>query len=509
MPWPKPEALVLALFIILVLAPLREIRGVGEEGKVCVLFFYSPTCAQCHGADEILKGLGSRLPNLDVHRLNILVPDNMRLMQELEEAYNAPLDKRGLIPAIYVGGHFLIGQRDIEGQVADVLANVKVAPCPPQVLELEGGLNSALRGLESLTVPAVAGAAFIDSLNPCSFSALILLLSLLAVTGRRRDLIVVGLLFVLGVFTAYTLLGFSLLTAVQAIESFSEAARGMIYPLTSVATFALGILSIVDYVSMRKGKEFTHIILRLPHRIREGVEDALRFLPGHRYISLMAPLIGFGVSFLEFMCTGQIYLPTIVYIAGFPSLRVRAASYLLLYNAIYVAPLVIIIAASYIAASLSYHGLMRRLLSRIGALKMLTAIFFFVLSLSSALLSLQFPVKVVQGRGPEVGIAGFTDRSVYRITDVINASIVVNSSIPIQGAEIVVQGLKNDNGIYLVSYVQSVNLTSGINKFNAPLRMPFCLQCVNLSPGENEIVFEVRSDNMTLAKMRIGIDIAP
>lgn len=500
----KPAAIVLASCTILMLAPLESLHGVGDE--VCVLFFYSPTCELCHRADEILKGFESQLPKLKVHRLNVLDRRNMHLMLELEEASNVPISERGLIPAIYVGGAFLLGEREIEENAANVFTNLDSAPCPPQLTEGEGGLQSALQRLESFTIPAVVSAALVDSLNPCSLSMLILLLSLLAASGRGKDLLLAGGLFTLGVFSAYTLLGFGLLAAVQAI---TEAVRGLIYPLVSIVTFVLGSLNLVDYIQLRKGRSFDRTALRLPRAIVDKSEYALRLLAEHKYVCLVAPFVGFGVSFLEFMCTGQIYLPTRVYIVGFPDLRARATAYLLLYNAVYVVPLLIVIATSYIAASPSYFGMMRQLRSRAGALKALTAALFFALSAMSAVIAIQLSWEGVQEIGPEVGIVGCTDRSIYRASDMINASIEVNCSVPIRGVEIVIYGIKNSDGLYLANTTLTEDLAAGVSSFNVLLPMPYCLQCVNLNPGQNTIVFEVRSGGETLAKTQVRIDIAP
>jgi len=490
----------------LMLAPLGVLRGIGDENEVCVLFFYSPTCGLCHRADKILKGLESLLPKLKVHRLNVLDRRNMHLMLELEEASDVPISERGLIPAIYVGDIFLLGERDIEDNAAKVFANLEDAPCPPQLPEGEGGMQSALQRLESFTIPAVVSAALVDSLNPCSLSMLILLLSLLAASGRRKDLLLAGGLFALGVFAAYTLLGFGLLVAVQAI---SEAARGLIYPLASIVTFALGSLNLVDYFRLRRGRPFESTAIRLPRAIVGKSEYALRLLAEHKYVCLVAPFVGFGVSFLEFMCTGQIYLPTIVYVAGFPDLRARATAYLLLYNAVYVVPILIIIAASYIAASPSYFVMMRQLRSRLGALKALTAALFFALSAMSAVLAIQLSWEEAQEIGPEVGIVGCTDRSIYRASDVIDASIEVNCSVPIRGAEIAIYGIRNSDGLYLVNTTLREDLAAGVSRFNVSLPMPYCLQCVNLNPGQNAILFEVRSAGVILAKTQVSIDVAP
>ena len=56
---------------------------------------------------------------------------------------------------------------------------------------------------------------------------------------------------------------------------------------------------------------------------------------------------GFVVSILEFTCTGQVYLPTILFVTNIPSMRVSATSYLVLYNVMFIVPLLIIFGIVY------------------------------------------------------------------------------------------------------------------------------------------------------------------
>jgi len=56
---------------------------------------------------------------------------------------------------------------------------------------------------------------------------------------------------------------------------------------------------------------------------------------------------GIIISFLELACTGQIYLPTIVFVSSMPEMRVRAISYLVLYNFLFILPLVVVFVLVY------------------------------------------------------------------------------------------------------------------------------------------------------------------
>jgi hypothetical protein len=53
-------------------------------------------------------------------------------------------------------------------------------------------------------------------------------------------------------------------------------------------------------------------------------------------------ITGLAVSIIELACTGQVYLPTIIFVMGVPELRARALAYLLLYNLMFILPLVVV-----------------------------------------------------------------------------------------------------------------------------------------------------------------------
>jgi len=61
----------------------------------------------------------------------------------------------------------------------------------------------------------------------------------------------------------------------------------------------------------------------------------------------MAAVTGFIVSLLELACTGQVYLPTIMFISTIPDLKVNALFYLLFYNLMFILPLVLVFSFTY------------------------------------------------------------------------------------------------------------------------------------------------------------------
>jgi len=92
----------------------------------------------------------------------------------------------------------------------------------------------------------------------------------------------------------------------------------------------------------------------------------------------MAAVTGFIVSLLELACTGQIYLPTLMFISNIPDLKINAIFYLLLYNLMFIVPLVLVFAFTYWGtSSAQWAALTQR---NFGKIKITLTLLFFGLA---------------------------------------------------------------------------------------------------------------------------------
>ena len=60
-----------------------------------------------------------------------------------------------------------------------------------------------------------------------------------------------------------------------------------------------------------------------------------------------AIVIGFIISVLELVCTGQVYLPTLTFVSGIEEIRSSVIVYLLLYNLMFIVPLLVVFVCVY------------------------------------------------------------------------------------------------------------------------------------------------------------------
>jgi len=118
--------------------------------------------------------------------------------------------------------------------------------------------------------------------------------------------------------------------------------------------------------------------LSLPHNLRMRINRVIRQTRHARAYVWVAFVTGLTVSIIELACTGQVYLPTIIFVMGVPELRVRAFLYLLLYNLMFIAPLVVVFMLAF--RGTTSKQLSRFLEARAGTVKLAMAALFFSLA---------------------------------------------------------------------------------------------------------------------------------
>lgn len=191
---------------------------------------------------------------------------------------------------------------------------------------------------EDLTLPLVLGAAVIDSINPCAIGVLLFLSSiLLKLSDNKRVLLRLGMIYIGTVYIIYTLSGLGLIWFQHTLieKGFAEIVGITI----GVLVIILGLIELKDFFWYGKG-----ISLEIAPRHRE------RLTIMAEKISLTGIIaIGGFVALVELPCTGGPYLAITTILAK--SLDVQAFLYLLLYNFIFVLPLMVILLLIYFGTS--------------------------------------------------------------------------------------------------------------------------------------------------------------
>jgi cytochrome c biogenesis protein CcdA len=187
----------------------------------------------------------------------------------------------------------------------------------------------------------------VDGLNPCAFATLVFFVSYLSISGRKgREILAVGAAFTLGVFLAYLGIGLGLYQVLGMLGDLLTRLGRWVYGLTAVLCAGLAVFSLLDYLKARRG-DIGDMSLNLPHKLRMRINAVIRRGRGAQAYVLGSFVTGLIVSILELACTGQVYLPTIIFVTSIPGLRVRGILYLALYNLLFVVPLIVVFVLAY------------------------------------------------------------------------------------------------------------------------------------------------------------------
>ena len=180
-------------------------------------------------------------------------------------------------------------------------------------------------------LPLVSVSALIDSVNPCAFSVLLLTVAFLFSIGRLRSNIVqIGMAYIAGLYTVYLLIGLGLL---QTLHLF-DTPHFMAF-VGAIALVLLGAVNIAGEVVPR-----FPIRLAIPHSAHRSMAVLME-----RASLPTAFALGGLVGVCEFPCSGGPYLMVLGLLHDQATYH-AGLGYLVLYNAIFVLPLVLLLLAA-------------------------------------------------------------------------------------------------------------------------------------------------------------------
>jgi hypothetical protein len=356
-----------------------------------LIVFYSPSCHLCMQVkNTLMPQIQQKFKDkILIEYRDITDIENYKLLLGLQEKYQAKGIMKNILPVFYFEGRFLNGggriKKNLEHLITKSLSHPKKEWRDLPAIDL-------LARFRNFNVLAITSAGLIDGINPCAFTVIVFFISFLALQGyKKRELIIIGSAFILAVFLTYLCLGLGIFDFLYRLEGWGQAAR-IINFFIGIFSIILGTLSLYDFFKFKKTKKTEGLILQLPQAVKSQIHtliglqyrvqkhDGQEVFNRHFFRLLFSALIsGFLVSILEAVCTGQVYLPTITFILKTTPLKLAALSYLLLYNLMFIIPLLVIFLLGLLGVtSEEFSQFLRRHLLTV---KILMAGLFFILGI--------------------------------------------------------------------------------------------------------------------------------
>lgn len=333
--------------------------------KFTVYFFWGDGCPHCEAEKTFLNEMKKRYKNIEVKDFEVWYnKKNAKFMIKMAKAFN--VEASG-VPVLFIDRKVFIGfSEQSKKEITETIKKCDSTECIDPLLilsgnipkkeltpipetykkqELEckekgktvyipwiGNLDASEMSLPAITV-IIAG---LDSFNPCAFFVLFSLLGLLIHAKSRSKMLIIG-----GVFVFFSAFIYFLFMAAWLNLFLFMGQVGLITKIAGVTAIFIATINIKDFFVFKKG-----ISLTIPDTAKPKLFDRMRKLL--KTTSFLSILIGTSVlasaaNSYELLCT-----------AGFPMVFTRILTlnnlsnykyymYLVLYNIIYVIPLLIIV----------------------------------------------------------------------------------------------------------------------------------------------------------------------
>ena len=348
----------LALLLVIAAAPCQPADTQGNpwanidaqgEARIQLYFFWSTHCPHCIRALPFISGLAQRYPWLELQALEVNADGaHARRYQELaatlgQEANSVPAFlfcgtmTSGFDTAATTGAALEQSLRNcyqllLTNHLAGWQIYARMQHDAPVHLPVLGDLD-----LRSLSLPAFTLVlAGLDSFNPCAFFVLLFLLSLLVHARSRGHMLLIG-----GTFVFFSGLVYFLFMAAWLNLFLVAGELAWVTTLAGLLAVVIALINIKDFFWLHRG-----VSLSIPDRARPRLYQRIRGLlySGRLPVLLLGTvLLALAANSYELLCT-----------AGFPMVYTRILTinelapsayygYLLLYNVIYIIPLLLIV----------------------------------------------------------------------------------------------------------------------------------------------------------------------
>lgn len=311
-----------------------------KEQKIIVEFFFRQGCKECEKVKKIIlpkikKELSGsyELKYCDLGKANNYIK-LITYQEHFQKNNNAP---------VYVVINFsrmLSGFDDINNNIIQIINEARNAP-QRAIFSDTSKEDLLVKRVKKFTFITVLIAGLIDGINPCVFATLIFFISLLSISKVKGSrLLLVGGIYCLACFLAYLALGFGIFNFITFFSGYSYF-RKVLELITFIILILFAVISFIDAIRYKLSHKAENVSLQLPNSLKSKIHSIMRKGLNYRYLLPGVFAVGVLVTVIESVCTGQVYVPTLVLLT-----KERGAGiwffHLLLYNLAFIIPLLIV-----------------------------------------------------------------------------------------------------------------------------------------------------------------------
>lgn len=292
-------------------------------------FYYGKGCPHCGRMDARFKSFIDEY-DLDYEKREIYYDsENRQEMFDLYVKFGLDPGKSGVPTALLDNRSLIIGEVSKKRLDSILEEHVENESAKGIITEDSFSPIEEKDPTSTLTLAVLVGAAIADSVNPCTIAVMTMLLGVVMTKGRE-GVFAASLVFIGVIFIAYLLMGLGILQTITNTEL-----TNIFFTFVTVAALALAILEIKAYLDYSPGL----LSVEVPMFIRPYMKDIISkatSLPGVAFAALLC-------SLFLLPCSSGPYLMVLGMVAK--SVTLKGLLYLVIYNFIFVFPMMVIAVA--------------------------------------------------------------------------------------------------------------------------------------------------------------------
>jgi cytochrome c biogenesis protein CcdA len=349
----------LSLFLILLsffsISTFAEIQleKPHDANAVCIVYFYSDTCPHCQNIKPFLNEMELKYGDkVSITRYEVSQPENVALYNKFCTAKNYSGKS---IPLLGINDKFFVGEDNIKYNLeSEIIKGIdsETKICPIEGMGVCHEINeTSVNGntdadplipqvgkiLSFKTIlPVVMFAGLADGINPCAFAVLLFIMAFLQqISGNKKRLLKITISYIAAFLIMNILVG-----VLYFYTSMQLGYPAIIRTIAIILAIIAGLINIKDFFFYGKG-----FSLEIPKKAGKHIERLAM-----KATIPAAILLGSLVAILEAPCSIPIYLTVIEVLKSQGQMLFQVMPYILLYNLMFILPLVILAIIIYVGA---------------------------------------------------------------------------------------------------------------------------------------------------------------